>query len=156
MACKEAISHLPPFCKKWETKHKFYRSKNLALFYIWQRLREVGYAPPILVIPENWAVIFLHITLDRQLNDSLHISQFIYQGQLAPFKRHGRLVDSVARDMFPFLIKTYCKQNFNDAILKLKVMGIRIRRFASIPPAIIDYCFRRNGNTCIDKSMECI
>jgi hypothetical protein len=58
--------------------------------------------------------------------------------------------------MFALLIniKIYCTQNINDTILKLKVMGARIRSLDNIPNAMIDYCFRRSGNTCIDKSME--
>jgi len=58
--------------------------------------------------------------------------------------------------MFALLIniKTDCKQNVNDTILRLKVMGVRIRRSANIPTAILDSGVRRSGNTCTDKSME--
>ena len=61
----------------------------VAPFYIQQMLWQLGYPLPILVILQHGDVIFVYITEDHKLNDSLHTT-LLSQWQLAPFTKHGQ------------------------------------------------------------------
>jgi hypothetical protein len=97
------ISPLFLFFKKGTTR-KIYllqESKTVAQFYIWNGLWEAGFLPLIFFILEDGLLSFYVSYTGHYLKDSLHITQFSSNWQLAPFYKRGTIFDSQVFRCFP-------------------------------------------------------
>ena len=96
----------------------------MAQFYVLPMLKEVGYLSPILAIFED-VVIILHIIVDHQLNDSLHITQFSSKWLLTPLftkqvRCHTTLYKKTLITSYDDTISTYSTlQNLLPITVKL-------------------------------------